>query len=104
MAIDSLVSGGDIISGGTVRRSLLFSNVRVDNRSVIEDCVVLPDVTIGADVVLRKVVVDKRCVIPDGMQIGVDPEADRARDFHVTDRGVTLVTPDKLGQHTHATR
>jgi glucose-1-phosphate adenylyltransferase len=104
MAVDSLVSGGDIISGGTVRRSLLFSNVRVDNRSLIEDCVVLPDVTIGADVVLRKVVVDKRCVIPNGMQIGVDVEADRARDFYITERGVTLVTPDKLGQQAHVTR
>jgi glucose-1-phosphate adenylyltransferase len=104
MAIDSLVSGGDIISGATVRRSLLFSNVRVDNRSVIEDCVILPDVTVGADAVLRKVIVDKRCIIPDGMKIGVDPAADRARDFHVTGRGVTLVTPDKLGQHIHVTR
>jgi glucose-1-phosphate adenylyltransferase len=104
MAVDSLVSGGDIISGGTVRRSLLFSNVYVDNRAVIEDCVVLPDVTIGADVVLRKVVVDKRCIIPDGMRIGMDAAADRARGFHVTERGVTLVTPDKLGQHTHVTR
>jgi len=104
MAVDSLVSGGDIISGANVRRSLLFSNVRVENRASIEDCVILPDVTVGSDVVLRKVVVDKRCVIPNGMQIGVDPEADRARDFHLTGRGVTLVTPDKLGQHTHATR
>jgi glucose-1-phosphate adenylyltransferase len=104
MAIDSLVSGGDIISGAVVRRSLLFSNVRVDNRSVIEDCVVLPDVTVGADVTLNKVIVDKRCVIPDGMRIGVDRSEDEARGFHITERGITLVTPDKLGQHTHATR
>jgi glucose-1-phosphate adenylyltransferase len=87
-----------------VRRSLLFSNVRIDNRSLIEDCVILPDVQIGADVVLKKVIVDKRCIIPDGMRIGVDPAADRARKFHVTERGVTLVTPDKLGQQTHAVR
>src|SRR5690606_29683566 len=99
--IDSLVSGGDIISGATVRRSLLFSNVRVDNRSLVEDCVILPDVTIGTDAVLKKVVVDKRCVIPDGMRIGVDPHEDRARGFLVTERGVTLVTPDKLGQQTY---
>jgi glucose-1-phosphate adenylyltransferase len=104
MAVDSLVSGGDIVSGASVRRSLLFSNVRIDHRSVIEDCVVLPDVTIGAGVVLRKVVVDKRCIIPAGMRIGVDRAEDLARDFHVTDRGVTLVTPDKLGQQTHVTR
>jgi glucose-1-phosphate adenylyltransferase len=104
MAIDSLVSGGDIVSGATVRRSLLFSNVRIDNRSVIEDCVVLPDVTVGADAVLRKVVVDKRCIIPAGTRIGLDREEDQARGFHVTEQGITLVTPDKLGQHTHATR
>ena len=104
MAVDSLVSGGDIISGAVVRRSLLFSNVHIDNRSLIEDCVVLPDVKIGSDVVLRKVIVDKRCVIPSGSRIGLDPAADRARGFHVTERGVTLVTPDKLGQNIHATR
>ncbi|MCC7079089.1 MAG: glucose-1-phosphate adenylyltransferase [Burkholderiales bacterium] len=104
VAIDSLVSGGDIISGATVRRSLLFSNVRVDDRAFIEDCVLLPDVTVGANAVLHKVVVDKRCAIPAGMQIGVDVHADRARDFYVTERGVTLVTADKLGQPTHALR
>jgi glucose-1-phosphate adenylyltransferase len=103
MAIDSLVSGGDIISGASVRRSLLFSNVRVDNASVIEDCVVLPGVQIGRNVVLRKTVVDKRCIIPDGARIGVDVEADRAR-FYVSPGGVTLVTPDKLGQKIHITR
>jgi glucose-1-phosphate adenylyltransferase len=104
MAIDSLVSGGDIISGAAVRRSLLFSNVHVDNRSVIEDCVVLPDVTVGAGVVLKKAVIDKRCIIPDGMRVGVDRAEDEARNFHISERGVTLVTPDKLGQQTHATR
>jgi glucose-1-phosphate adenylyltransferase len=104
MAVDSLVSGGDIVSGAMVRRSLLFSNVRVEDRTSIEDSVILPDVTVGADVVLRKVVVDKRCVIPSGMRIGVDPAEDKARDFHVSARGVTLVTPDKLGQQTHVTR
>jgi glucose-1-phosphate adenylyltransferase len=103
MATDTLVSGGDIISGAAVRRSLLFSNVRVDNRSVIEDSVILPDVEIGADVVLKKVIVDKRCVIAAGERIGLDPEQDRKR-FHVTERGVTLVTPDRLGQQVHSTR
>jgi glucose-1-phosphate adenylyltransferase len=103
MAIDSLVSGGDIISGATVRRSLLFSQVNVDSFSVVEDSVVLPDVQIGRDVVLKKAIVDKRCRIPDGLRVGLDPEADRKR-FHVTARGVTLITPEMLGQHVHATR
>ena len=103
MAVDSLVSGGDIISGAMVRRSLLFSNVRVDHGALIEDSVVLPSVQIGRNVVLRKVVVDKRCIIGDGECIGVDRERDRAR-FHVSAQGVTLVTPERLGQHVHATR
>jgi len=103
MATDTLVSGGDIISGAAVRRSLLFSNVHVDHGSVIEDSVILPDVKIGTDVVLRKVIVDKRCEISAGERIGLDPEQDRKR-FHVTERGVTLVTPDRLGQQVHFTR
>ncbi|HLS57541.1 MAG TPA: glucose-1-phosphate adenylyltransferase [Burkholderiaceae bacterium] len=100
MAVDSLVSGGDVISGSAVRRSLLFSNVRVNSYSTIEDSVVLPDVEIGRHVILRRCVIDKGVVIPEGTTIGVDPAADRRR-FHVTERGVTLVTPDMLGQSLH---
>jgi glucose-1-phosphate adenylyltransferase len=96
-AIDSLVSGGCIVSGAAVHRSVLFSNVRVGDYSVIEDSVVLPDVEIGRHVSLRRVVLDKQCHIPDGLRIGFDTEADRAR-FHISSGGVTLVTPDMLGQ------
>jgi len=103
MAVDSLVSGGNIISGATIRRSLLSSYVHVGAYSLIEDSVVLPDVRIGANVVLRRTVIDKRCEVPDGTRIGLDPEADR-RSYHVTPAGVTLVTPDMLGQHVHSTR
>ena len=95
-ALDSLVSNGCIVSGSTVRRSILFSKVRVGDYSLIEDSVVLPDVRIGCHVVLKRAVVDKRCVLPDGFQAGVDPDADRAR-FHVTERGVVLITPEMLG-------
>ncbi len=100
MAVDSLVSGGDVISGSTVRRSLLFSNVRVNSYSTIDDSVILPDVEIGRNVVLRRCVIDKGAVIPEGAQIGVHAQADRQR-FHVTARGVTLVTPEMLGQTLH---
>ena len=99
-AIDSIVAGGCIVSGSVVRRSLLFSNVRVNSYSTIEDSVVLPDVEIGRHVILRRCVIDKGVVIPEGTTIGVDPAADRRR-FHVTERGVTLVTPDMLGQSLH---
>ncbi len=103
MAIDSMVSGGCIISGATVRRSLLFSGVRVDQRSRIEDSVILPKVQIGANVVIRRAVIDKRCQIPDGMHIGVDKAADAQR-FHVSEKGITLVTPEMLGQNIHWVR
>jgi glucose-1-phosphate adenylyltransferase len=96
MAVDSLVSGGDIISGATVRRSLLFSNVRVLERAVVEDSVLLPGVEVGHDAHLRRVVVDNRCHIPDGMRIGHDSAEDRRR-FHVTEKGITLVTSEMLG-------
>jgi glucose-1-phosphate adenylyltransferase len=97
MAIDSLVSGGCVMSGCTVRRSLLFSNVRVNNYALVEDSVVLPDVEIGHHAVVRRAVIDKYCRIAPGMRIGVDLEADRKR-FHVTEGGITLVCPEMLGQ------
>ena len=103
MAIDSMVSGDCIISGAAVRRSLLFSSVRVEDRSSIEDSVVLPKVRIGRNVVIRRAIIDKRCRIPDGARIGVDREAD-ARRFHVTEKGITLVTPEMLGQQAHRLR
>jgi glucose-1-phosphate adenylyltransferase len=103
MAIDSLVSGGCIISGSEVRRSVLFSNVHVQNYCAIEDCVILPNVEIGNNVTLRRAVVDKRCRLPDGLKAGVDIEADRNR-FHVTDRGVTVIAPESLGQRVHHLR
>ena len=103
MAVDSMVSGGDIISGALVRRSLLFSNVRVEAYSEVLDAVVLPNVTIGRRCRLREVVIDKGCTIPDGTVIGEDLTAD-ARRFHVTEGGVVLVTPEMLGQELHHVR
>jgi glucose-1-phosphate adenylyltransferase len=100
MAVDSLVSGGNVISGAMVRRSLLFSNVRTNSYSLIEDSVILPEVEIGRHAVLKRCVVDKGVTIPEGLKIGVDPETDRKR-FRVTNRGVTLVTAAMLGQALH---
>jgi glucose-1-phosphate adenylyltransferase len=101
MALDSMVSGGCVISGATVRRSLLFTDVRIESRSVVEDSVVLPTVRVGNNVVLRRAVIDRGCEIKDGMSVGVDLAQDRIR-FHVTENGVTLVTPEMLGQSTTA--
>jgi len=103
MAVDSMVSGGCIISGATVRRSVLFSDVRVNAYSEITDSVILPRVDIGRYVKLHRVVVDKGCHIPEGMEIGFDRAKDAQR-FFVTDRGVTLVTPEMLGQYIHHVR
>ena len=103
MAVDSLVSGGDIISGALVRHSLLFSRVHIHSYAEIEHSVILPDVDIGRRVKLRRVVMDKHCRVPEGLTIGYDIEADRKR-FHVTENGVTLVTPEMLGQQAHHIR
>jgi len=100
MAVDSMVSGGCIISGSTVRQSVLFSNVHVFEGSLLEQAVILPDVRIGKNVTLKRCVIDKGCRIPDDMTIGVDAEQDRKR-FYVSDNGVTLVTPEMLGQDMH---
>ncbi len=95
IAVNSMVSGGCIISGSTVRGSLLFYDVRVDERSVVEGAVILPRVEIGRDCHVQHAIVDEGCQIPDGMRIGVDHDADAQR-FHVTDNGVVLVTSDML--------
>ena len=94
-AIDSIVSGGCIVSGSTVKRSLLFTNVRVLDHCRIEDSVILPGCEIGPSAVVKNAILDKRCRIPDGMQIGVDRAADEAR-FHITEKGRVLVVPSML--------
>ena len=102
-AIDSMVSGGCIISGSTVKCSLLFSSVRIHSYCSIEQAVILPEVEIGRGAVLRRVVVDRGARIPPGLQVGVDVEEDRRR-FHVSDKGITLITPEMLGQQLHHLR
>jgi glucose-1-phosphate adenylyltransferase len=95
MAVDSLVSGGCIISGAVVRRSMLFSNVRVNSYCLVEDCVVLPNCDIGRHAKLKKCIIDQGCVIPPGLVVGEDPELD-AKRFDRSDKGITLITADML--------
>jgi glucose-1-phosphate adenylyltransferase len=78
-----------------VRQSLLFSNVRINEHTSIERSVILPNVEIGAKCTIRGAILDEGCEVPDGMQIGVDRNAD-AKRFNVTEKGVVLVTPDML--------
>jgi glucose-1-phosphate adenylyltransferase len=97
MAVDTMVAGGCIVSGSKVSNSLLFSNVRVNSYSLVEDSVILPDVDIGRYCRISKAVIDRGCMIPEGSVIGEDLEQD-AKRFHVTPGGVVLVTSDMLGQ------
>jgi glucose-1-phosphate adenylyltransferase len=103
MAVDSMVSGGCLISGATVRHSLLFSNVKVSSYAVVEDSVVLPDVAIGRNCRITRAVIDKGCILPDGTVIGENREEDEER-FYVSPGGVVLVTPEMLGQELHHVR
>lgn len=103
MAVDSMVSGGCIISGSKVRHSLLFSNVKVHSFCEIANTVVMPDVEINRRCRLNKALIDKGCHIPEGMVIGENFEED-ARRFYVTGNGVVLVTPEMLGQDLHHAR
>ena len=103
MALDSMVSGGCVISGAVVRHSLLFSNVRVNSYTELQDVVALPDVSFGRDCRITKAIIEKGCEIPEGTIIGEDAEAD-AKRFYVSPNGVVLVTPEMLGQEIHHVR
>jgi glucose-1-phosphate adenylyltransferase len=102
MALDSMVSGGCLISGAKLTNSLLFSNVKVHSYAEIDESVVLPEVNIGRYARIKRAILDRGCKVPEKMVIGEDHEADRKRGFRVTDKGVVLVTPDMLGQSTHS--
>jgi glucose-1-phosphate adenylyltransferase len=99
-AVNSMVSGGCLISGALVRRSLLFSNVKVHSFAQVEDSVVLPEVNIGRHCRIRSAVIDRGSNIPEGTVIGENLDEDRKR-FRVTEKGIVLVTPDMLGQKMH---
>jgi len=95
IAISSMISDGCIVSGARIEQSLLFSNVRVDERSSVLRSVLLPNVKVGAGCTIRCAILDEGCDVPSGMEIGVDHAADCQR-FHVTSNGVALVTTEML--------
>jgi glucose-1-phosphate adenylyltransferase len=92
MAVDSTVSGGVVVSGSKVKKSLLFSEVRVNSFCQIEESVILPNVNIRRNCKVIKAIIDSGCDIPEGMEIGVNHDRDRENGFRVTDKGVVLVT------------
>ena len=95
LAVSSLVSGGCIVSGSSIRRALLFTGVRVNSFSSLEDAVVLPRVNIGRNASLKKVVIDSDINIPEGLVVGEDPELD-AKRFRRSEGGVCLITQPML--------
>jgi glucose-1-phosphate adenylyltransferase len=101
LAVNSIVSGGCIVSGATVRQSLLFSKVRVNSYAHIRQSVILPEVNIGRHARLSKAVIDRGCEIPPSLVVGEDPEED-ARRFYRSEGGVTLITKDMLARLTNA--
>jgi glucose-1-phosphate adenylyltransferase len=97
MAVDSMVANGCVVSGASIRHSILFSNVRVEEGALVEDSVVLPRVVIGPDCRIRKAVIETGCVLAPGTVVGAHPELDRQR-YEVSPGGVVLVTPEMLDQ------
>lgn len=97
MAVNSTVAGGCLVTGAVVRKSLLFSSVRIHSYSRVEESVILPEVEIGRNCTIRKAIIDRGCVLEPGTEIGLDAEKDAARGFRVTKGGVTLVTRKMLG-------
>ena len=90
-AIDSIVSGGCILSGGVVRNSVLGRSVRVHAGALVEDCVIMDNCDIGRRAKVRGAILDKNVRVPEDALIGYDLEADRARGYHITDSGLVVI-------------
>ena len=103
LAVDSMVSGGCIISGSKIRHSLLFSNVRVNSYTTVEDTVILPESNIGRHCRIKKAIIEKGCEIPADTVIG-ENRAEDEKKYLVSPGGVVLVTPEMLGQKRHYVR
>jgi glucose-1-phosphate adenylyltransferase len=88
--VNSLLGSGTFVSGGTVRHSILFPQVQVDENAVVEDSILFDNVRVGAGAHLKRCIVDKNVQIPPGERIGFDAAADAAR-FTLSESGVTVV-------------
>jgi glucose-1-phosphate adenylyltransferase len=97
MAVSSLVSGGCVVSGASIRRTLLFTGVRVNSYASLEGAVVLPQVEVGRGARLTNVVVDRGVKIPPGLVVGEDPKLDGER-FRRTEKGICLVTKPMIAR------
>uniref|UniRef100_A0A7C2NYT5 Glucose-1-phosphate adenylyltransferase n=1 Tax=Schlesneria paludicola TaxID=360056 RepID=A0A7C2NYT5_9PLAN len=90
-ALDSMICSGSILSGGSVQRSILGYNVRVNSWATVEDSILFDGVDIGRHAKVRRAIIDKRVHVPEGMQIGYDLDADRRRGFTVTESGIVVI-------------
>ena len=91
-AEDSIVSAGCIISGGDVDRSVLSPNVYIEKWAKVEESIIFSGCRIGRNAVVRRAILDKNVIVPDGAEIGVNHDHDRSRGYMVTDNGITVVT------------
>jgi glucose-1-phosphate adenylyltransferase len=103
-AVDSIISSGCIISGASLKNSLLFSDVAVHSYSTITESVLLPQVQIGRHCRIHRAIIDRGCRIAPQTEIGVNHQRDAERGFRITANGIVLVTPKMLGQDTHFLR
>ncbi len=90
-AIDSIVSGGCILSGGVVRNSVLARGVRVHTGAMVEGCVIMDNCDIGRHAKVRRAILDKNVSVAEDAEIGYDLDADRARGWHVTESGIVVI-------------
>jgi glucose-1-phosphate adenylyltransferase len=94
-AINSIVSPGVVVSGALVENSVLSPNVMVRSWSTVSDSVLMDNVDVGRHAVIRRAILDKNVVVPEGARIGMDPDEDRSRGFVVTPSGITVVGKDQ---------
>jgi len=94
-AIDSIVCPGTILSGGEVRRSIIGNRVRINSYAAVEDSIIFSRVNIGRNAKIHRAIIDKGVSIPSDMEIGFDPDLDRARGFYVTENGVTVIAKNE---------
>ena len=87
-----------------MENSLLFSNVRVRSYSEVSESVLMPDVVVNRHCRIKRAIIDRGTVLPEGTEVGIDPVADEKRGFRITAKGITLVTPDHFNQDLHRSR
>ena len=92
----SLLCQGAIVSGGHVERSILSPGVYVDDGAVVSDSIIMNGAFVGPRAIVRRAIIDKNVVVPAGVQIGVNPDHDRARGFTMSDEGVVVVEKGRL--------